>query len=226
MLLENYIFPKAKEGCYIKGIILMASSGGSGKDTVADELRKYISSSCKISLGNPIHEFCQKHYRGEIVPRNVLQDFGESVRRIFGEDTWIRWCDSTIKELPSNVYDVVIIPDVRKLTEFAHYVVELGYLPIYVKVSPEIARKRLADRDGDYIEDDLRKSIETQLNFIENLPTVPADQKSFRSKLSKVDMVNGGVMNHIFVVDNNGSLEELREQIEEWVMLNEEKLFA
>ncbi|WP_347283988.1 hypothetical protein [Lactobacillus taiwanensis] len=204
----------------------MASSGGSGKDTVADELKKHISSACKISLGNPIHEFCQNHYCGEIVPRNVLQDFGESVRRIFGEDTWIRWCDSTIKGLPSDVYDVVIIPDVRKLTEFAHYVVELGYLPIYVKVSPEIARERLANRDGDYIEADLRKTIETQLNFIENLPTVTTDKSSFRSKLSRVNMVNGGVMNDIFIVDNNGSLEELKEQIREWVTLNEEKLFS
>ena len=40
-------------------------------------------------------------------------------------------CDETIEESVGYSYDVAIIPDVRKLTEFAHYVVELDYLPIY-----------------------------------------------------------------------------------------------
>jgi len=207
----------------------MASSAGSGKDTVANELQKRLENPCKVSLGAPIHEFCQQHYRGEIVPRKVLQDFGENVRKIFGEDTWIRWCDETIEEASNYSYNVVIISDVRKLTEFAHYVVELGYLPIYVKVDSIVSRKRLIDRDGNFSEFDLKKDIETQLNFIEDLPSISVkefDKDVFKSKLSKVNLTDNGVMNNVYIIDNNGSLEELEEQIEEWVALNEEKLLA
>ena len=211
----------------------MASSAGSGKDTVADYLSDILCMSknnlhvAKVSLGDPIHRICEEMNEGGKVTRTQLQEFGESMRDIFGENIWINKADSIIgnfKESFSNA--VAIVPDVRKLTEFAHYVVELDYLPIYVLVDKKIAHKRLFQRDGAYNSKDLLKEIETQLNFIENLPTEEVKVGRKISKLKKVSLDKSGIFNNIYIVNNNGSFDELKTQLNEWVKINNEKLYT
>lgn len=203
-----------------KGIAIMASSAGSGKDTVADCLVKLLEEkgfgAYSLALGEPIHEYCEEIMGNRSkVTRDHLQKFGESVRGIFGESAWIDYTDRRIDFLNSlgDKY-VPIISDVRKLSEFAHYFIEHDFVPIYVMTDIEVAKKRLLARDGMFNPDDLNKTIETQLNFIESLPVIEHKTPG----LKRVVMKKGGKFNDIYIVNNSGSLEELKKQLEILVM--------
>lgn len=193
----------------MRNIAIMGSSGGTGKDTVADYIRTLARRDKKIeykkiALGDPIHEFSEE-ILGRKPERHYLQDYGEAVRKIFGEDSWIRFLDRKIEEIDSPV----IVPDIRKLIEYSHFVVEKNFLPIYVYNSPEVARKRLADRDGGYNENDLQQNIEKQLSFVETLPT--------KIGMNGARLVKDtGIFNDIYIVDNSRDLNSMHKQVESW----------
>lgn len=142
------------------------------------------------------------------VERHHLQDFGEGVRKIFGEDTWMRLVDNEING--HNKENSWVIPDVRKLIEYAHYCCERDFAPLYIKVNRETAKERLISRDGGYHQDDLDRSIESQMNFVEMLPS----EKVGPSGLRKV--IKSGVFNEIYIVNNSGNLSETERQLKEW----------
>ena len=57
-----------KEENKIKNIVLMATSGGAGKDTVADYIVNELSNGkyVKRALGDPIHRLSEKYCRGKV----------------------------------------------------------------------------------------------------------------------------------------------------------------
>lgn len=196
-------------------IALMASSGGSGKDTVADMLINLGAVDAKISLGQGIHHICDTLAR-EPYGRHELQAVGEHMRNVFGEMTWMDYTDGIIKDKYAD--KSVVIPDVRKLLEFAHYCVEHDYKPLYIKANTNVAKQRLNQRDGGYKQTDLDNSIEHQLDFLEKLPS----ERVFKnSKLRKI--VGSGVFDNVYIVDNNGTLDDLKAQIESWYKLHHDK---
>lgn len=185
----------------------MATSGGAGKDTVADYIVNNLmnGNACKRALGKPIHELAEQ-FAEHGVERHHLQDLGESIREIFGVDAWIKYLDRETKDL-----DVpLVIPDVRKLIEFAYYCVEKGFAPLYIYVDPEVAKQRLVKRDGGFHEDDLKRNIEHQMNFIEQIPmdTVGTDG------LCKLDAPYP--FNNIYVVNNSGDFDKTKKQLDTW----------
>ena len=69
----------------------MGSSGGAGKDTVADMILKQSANLAplefsKISLSKGIYEICEKYGQQNHPTRYYLQSTGEVMRKIFGEN--------------------------------------------------------------------------------------------------------------------------------------------
>ncbi|WP_086118147.1 dephospho-CoA kinase [Limosilactobacillus reuteri] len=186
----------------MKNIAIMGSSGGAGKDTVADMISDIAGIDYhKISLAQEIHKICNK--LSENPQRRELQAVGESMRDIFGESVWMNLTDKSMQ-------GPTIVPDIRKLLEYSHYVVERDFLPLYVYTDPEVARNRLKERDGSFDERDLKKNIETQMDFIQELPATRVGNYS----LYKVN--DSGIFNNIYIIDNSRSIKETREQVEKW----------
>lgn len=197
----------------IKNIAIMGSSGGAGKDTVADMILEQSADMAplefsKISLSKGIYEICRKYGQQVQPTRYHLQSVGEVMRKIFGENVWINYLDKSI-DIDSNTKKT-IIPDVRKLIEFSHYVIEKKFAPLYVFTDEKTARNRLVDRDGGYNEEDLHRTIETQMNFVETLPT----RNIGNNGLKKV--VDSGCFNEIYIIDNSGSLQSTEKQVKDW----------
>ena len=186
----------------MKNIAIMGSSGGAGKDTVADMISDIAGIDYhKISLAQEIHKICNK--LSENPQRRELQAVGESMRDIFGESVWMNLTGKLMQ-------GPTIVPDIRKLLEYSHYVVERDFLPLYVYTDPEVARNRLKERDGSFDERDLKKNIETQMDFIQELPATRVGNYS----LYKVN--DSGIFNNIYIIDNSRSIKETREQVEKW----------
>ena len=173
----------------------MASSGGSGKDTVADMLLAYLASydrhSKKYALADGIYDVCYSILGNEDdIKRSHLQGVGESLRNVFGKDVWINDTDKRIKS-DQRFLDDVIVTDIRKLREFSHYFVDKGLA-------------RLKERDGYVQTENFGNKIEKELNFIESLPTI----KTNIPNVSKVNVPNNSVLNSIYIVDNNSDVDE------------------
>lgn len=186
----------------MKNIAIMGSSGGAGKDTVADMISDIAGIDYqKISLAQEIHSICNKLSSNP--QRGALQAVGESMREIFGENVWMNLTDKSMQ-------GPTIVPDIRKLLEYSHYVVERDFLPLYVYTDPEVTRNRLKERDGSFNERDLKRNIETQMDFIQELPATRVGNYS----LYKVN--DSGIFNNIYIIDNSRSIKETREQVEKW----------
>lgn len=185
----------------------MGSSGGAGKDTVANYIKDNLFNgrAVKHALGEPIHELAEQ-FAGDKVQRHHLQDLGESIRSIFGHEAWINLLD----EKYGGIDVPLIIPDIRKLLEYSHYCIEKEFKPLYVYTDPEIAKKRLKDRDGGYNEEDLGKNIERQMDFLQDY-----GRKQFPKRF--VTQLNARYpFGEIYVIDNSGSLQDTYRQLNEW----------
>ena len=185
----------------------MATSGGAGKDTVADYIVNVLMNgkAQKRALGLPIHELAEQ-FADRGVERHHLQALGESVREIFGVDTWIKYLDRKTKDLTVPL----VIPDIRKLIEYSYYCVEKGFAPLYIYVTPDVAKQRLMERDGGFNEKDLGQSIERQMTFIEQFPMDTVGEDG----LCKLDAPYP--FNEIYVVNNSGDLEKTKKQLNTW----------
>lgn len=204
----------------MRNIAIMATSGGAGKDTVADYIKQYALKESmqkykSFALADGIYDICQDFLQvpRDKVDRHYLQDIGESMRSIFGEMIWIKRTDKKVSQTNTIENTNAIISDVRKVSEYAHYCVEGDFKPLYISVDKDIAKKRLSNRDGGFNESDLKKKLETQLNFIEELPTVKVGKHGLK-KVSLSD--DNNVLNNIYIIDNSGDLENTKRQIREW----------
>lgn len=187
-------------------IAIMGSSGGAGKDTVASMIKEVSGRDFEtMALGDPIHQTSDE-LLGRKAERRYLQDYGESARRIFGQNVWINYLDRRIEQKGN---PNVIVPDIRKLLEFSHFCVEGEFKPLYVYNTPEIARARLTDRDGGYSEKSMNRNIETQLQFIDDLYRLNQCDGEI-DPIVKVGAVR------ITIIDNSGTLADTKEQVERW----------
>ena len=198
---------------------IMASSGGSGKDTVADMLidfyTKHGLKARKYALSTGIYEICSWFVGRNNIQRKHLQAVGENIRHIFGDTAWIDATDKVIeREVAEHDLDVVIITDVRKMIEFGHYCFERDYLPLYIQTDIDIAKQRLAQRDSYTDDKSLNSSIEHELNFLEKLPLESSDNKMEGLSETFLKQVAHKTFKNFRVICNNQGLEELRSAVD------------
>lgn len=118
-----------------KNIIIFGEMGA-GKSTVANYLAQNFGYT-KCSLGVKIHSECRLH--GEET-RQEMQNYGQMMRKIFGENIW---CDYLIKQ--NSDVNKIVIDDARQLNEF-DYFTNKDFLPIAVITNNDIRLERLQKR--------------------------------------------------------------------------------
>ncbi|KRL08030.1 hypothetical protein FC92_GL001103 [Liquorilactobacillus hordei DSM 19519] len=199
----------------------MASYAGSGKDTLADfireEAKRYGKNIQKISLGKEVHKITDEYFpfsNKHITRRSAMQFIGEEFRVFFGNDIWIKKLEREKELLEEKSGDKIniVVPDVRKLTDFSHFFIEKEYDAIYLKADVNTAERRLVKRDQEFDKKEIKNSIiEQQLNFIESLPT-----RSIKNSKLKFVNIDNSPLNKIAIMDNNGGLTDLQKQLEDW----------
>jgi len=113
---------------------------GAGKSTVTKYLvNKFGFFNC--ALGEKIHSECKLHGRET---REEMQEYGEAMRRIFGENIWSDYLYNRYGDRKN-----IVIEDGREINEF-HYFSTKGFLPIAIITSDDIRLERLQNR-VDYI---------------------------------------------------------------------------
>jgi adenylate kinase family enzyme len=110
---------------------------GSGKSSIA----KYIYNRYNIvhyrSIGNKIHSECALHGNET---REEMQQYGQMMRKIFGENVW---CNYLYNGCPEK--DRIIIDDGRQLNEY-DYFTNKGFIPIAVISDKQTRLERLSQR--------------------------------------------------------------------------------
>jgi dephospho-CoA kinase len=151
--------------------IILFGEMGSGKSTVA----KYICNKygyTRFSLGEKIHLECKLHGNEN---REELQEYGQMMRKVFGE---FIWCDYVINK--SKGIDKIIIDDGRQLNEYSYFT-NLKYIPIAVIADKNLRLKRLSNR----------------VNYKINLNTFEHDTEKQARKV--VEMCNIKIYNNYFI---------------------------
>lgn len=147
-----------------KGIIIFGTMG-SGKDTLAGMLVEQIPMSKIFKLGEDIRGFVDGVTEGDN-NRALYQDYGQSVRKLLGEDSWNIHCNKKIKR-DLNKYQILfpIIADGRQLNEFDYWDKQ-GFLTIGIHVMQEERIRRLFERDGAVDIDRMTHDTELQAQFV------------------------------------------------------------
>jgi dephospho-CoA kinase len=115
---------------------------GAGKSTVA----KYLTNNFNYfscALGEKIHSECRLHGNET---REEMQQYGQAMRKIFGENIW---CDYLYTRYGNK--EKIVIDDARQINEF-YYFLAKNYLPIAVITQDDIRLQRLQKR-VDYVID-------------------------------------------------------------------------
>lgn len=134
----------------MKRNILLFGKAGSGKDSVAEILRK--DGYRLYSLAQHVRDEFQRFYGRPATraDRAKLIEIGETYKRIYGDDVWVR---RTLEEIRLDGWGrdladkPVAITDGRYLVEFDTFT-NLGYATVRVWAPDEVRYQRLIDRDG------------------------------------------------------------------------------
>lgn len=167
----------------MKNIIIFAEMGA-GKSTVA-EIIAGIYGHRILSLGEVIHQQC-KLYGHET--REEMQKYGQAMRDIFGQNIWCDYVNNKIDKLNSKYsFNCTAIDDARQLNEY-DYFVSKGFIPVGVIANENSRLERLKKR-VDYVVNKETDQHETEVQA--------------RQNIDKCEII----------IENNGSIEELRTQI-------------
>jgi dephospho-CoA kinase len=145
---------------------------GAGKDTVADVLQTMYGYQT-IALADNIRDEYERFFPGQKArtDRSKLQEIGETYKKIYGTDVWVRL---TVDEIV-NEYDNYVVTDGRHQIEYDKFVTELHYLPFTVTCPEEIRHARLLKRDGTLQEAALKKECQelwtADTNIVDNSGT-------------------------------------------------------
>jgi dephospho-CoA kinase len=169
----------------MKGFLIFGQMG-SGKDTVADILREYGYTTVK--LGKYIRQHVDKLNYIEQDKRPLYQQYGQTMRFLFGENVWNEALYNDIKILYHDKrIEHFAIADGRQKNEFRYWRGK-GFYTIGIEASPEIREERLIKRDG-------------------------VSQKQYFGHQTEVEAAEN-IKRCDFKLDNNHSIECLREQVE------------
>lgn len=142
----------------MKDIILFGEFG-SGKSTVAQYI-ELIYGHKIMSLGRKIHQESRLHGNET---REEMQQYGQMMRKIFGENIW---CDYLMSQVDLSK-EQIVIDDARQLNEF-EYFTDKGFIPIGVVANEEIRLQRLKNRVNYEVKKESKKH-ETEVQARQNI---------------------------------------------------------
>lgn len=144
-------------------ISLLNYIAGAGKDSVANYLIENHG-FVKYALADGIYEIAEKYYGMKVKDRELLHHIGEKLR----EYDPMLWINHTLRRIKEDGHERVIITDTRKLLEMA-YLQEVGFNSVMVYCKPEVAIKRVAERDG-HVDEELimNSNLENQLRIFKD----------------------------------------------------------
>lgn len=152
----------------IKGVqIALAGEMRSGKDTVAEYLKKFNFK--RYAFGDGIREVTKLLFPHEFdngKPRKLLQDFGqEQVKRY--KKVWI---DYTFRKMLYDGIDPnednVVITDLRQQHEY-EALVESGFMIVRVNAKPHVRKQRIIQAGEEFSEETFNHSTEKFIRTFE-----------------------------------------------------------
>jgi dephospho-CoA kinase len=174
-----------------KIILGLVGEIASGKDTVADYLKKHYGSST-ISFSQPLREIIEILYLP--INRQNMANAGIALRQYFGQDLLSKVIAEKVKREKTNL---VTLPNVRLASDLDYLKKEPGFMLVFLDTTAKIRFERLKKRSQN--EDDKTK---TWTQF----------QKD--SQLSTETQIRKLAKNCQLKLDNNGTKQELYRQID------------
>jgi dephospho-CoA kinase len=182
-----------------KVIFGLTGEMASGKGTVAQYLtKKYGGNSHRFST--ILRDLTKRLYLEE--SRENLQKISKSLRKDFGEDLFSKIIFQDVKK---DRYPIIVIDGVRRLADIKY----LNTLPHFylIYIEAELEKRFLRTRLRQENSDDAAKTLSEFKK--EQLQEAELQIKSLKAKAD-------------FVIDNNGSREDLYFQIDQIVKANQE----
>ena len=176
--------------------IILGVSGeiASGKDTVGDYLAE-MHGVAKLRFSQPLRDILDR--LGLDQNREHMAKLSLYLRKAFGEDILSR---VILKEAEGSESMFVVVDGIRRLPDMVQMETDEHFYFCYVDVSPEKRFERLTKRRQNT--DDASKT-EVQFEKDSQLET----EIGIRNLKDRAE----------FVIDNNGTLEELKAQVDEMV---------
>lgn len=144
--------------------IIIFGQAGAGKTTTAEILRD-IYNYAIFSLGRKIHAECSLHGQHK---REEMQEYGQAMRRIFGNDVWNDWMYKSLQTYGKS--DVlaegkVVIDDGRQLNEFDYWNSK-GFVTVGITAPYELRKERILQRSG-YVFTESQANHDTEIQALE-----------------------------------------------------------
>lgn len=164
----------------------------SGKDTIAEyAIEKY--GFTRFAFGDGIREVCGVLFPEQVKngnkPRRLLQGVGQMMRQL-DNDVWVNRCFKEIELISKKHTIMPIITDLRQPNEYERCKNE-GYIFIKVQCDEDLRIKRILEKNDNFDMKDLQHETEMHIDTYE----------------------------YDFVINNDGSLEDLYKQFDEIVKL-------
>lgn len=157
---------------------------GAGKDSIADYLVEEHGFK-KYALADGIYDIAREHFGMVVKDRKLITGIGEKLREI---DLMV-WIKYTLKRIEEDGHDRVVITDTRKLLEYS-YLLETGWENLMVYCKPEVALKRLEERDGDAKADlVMNSSLENQLRPLVDVITTIDNTDNWEDTKKEIDCI-------------------------------------
>ncbi len=176
--------------------IILGISGeiASGKDTVGKYIAKQYNAS-SIRFSQPLRDILDRLYFDQ--NRENMAKLSLYVRKAFGEDIFSRVILTEAKKSESTL---VVVDGIRRYSDIVHLENETHFYLVYVETSAEARYKRLIQRRQNT--DDMMK---TEVQFEKD--ALLETEKQIRDLKERAD----------FVINNDGTLEELYAQVDQIV---------
>lgn len=166
-------------------LLAVLGRSGSGKDTFADFLVEERGFT-KMAFAEPIYEIARKYFGMQYKNRFLLQDIGQSMRRI-NPRVFVDLLKKRVETTPGNI----IVTDVRQKNEF-DMLKELGFTFVHIDTDLDNRAERISKRDNTVLGPE----------YLDRMEHNPAETGCDEFKRS----------GNIIQVNNNGTLEDLKKQ--------------
>jgi len=127
-----------------KGILIVGQMGA-GKTTLASMLADKIENGHPVAFGDALKSSAGQFMTKLHNKREIYQQYGQSMREIFGWDVWVRALDEYISTMTPYYFNIV--HDARQPNEVA-WAKTKDYLVVGLIASATVRGKRLKERDG------------------------------------------------------------------------------